>query len=125
MRISDWSSDVCSSDLVAAALPHFILSFDIIIGRGAAHRDDGAPDPAVERPGARLGAKVEVAVRHRDAGIRGGGLCRYRLTGRYGSEGGEDQKLLHLVSPSSGSKGGEEAGEAKIGDRMGREEQRC
>src|SRR3546814_14711445 len=118
MRISDWSSDVCSSDLpaqlftdrtdphllvargagdhqiglcrgdaprVAAALPHFILSFDIIIGRGAAHRDDGAPDPAVERPGARLGATVEVAARPRAAGIRGGALSRYRLTGRNGS----------------------------------------
>src|SRR3546814_5424040 len=79
---------------VAAALPHFVLSFDVIIGRGAADRDDGAPDPAVERLGARLGPKVEVAVRHGDAGICGGGLRQYRLAGRYG----RDRKSTRLNS---------------------------
>src|SRR3546814_12606583 len=101
---------------VAAALPHFVLSFDVIIGRGAADRDDGAPDPAVERLGARLGPKVEVAVRPGDARIRGGGLRQSRLAGRYGSEGGEDHTLLHIVSPSSGRYGGEYTGYTKRGN---------
>src|SRR3546814_19459888 len=32
MRISDWSSDVCSSDLIRVSAPDFLLQAGIVIG---------------------------------------------------------------------------------------------
>src|SRR3546814_9484242 len=42
MRISDWSSDVCSSDLLkAGAARDHLLGFEAVSGRGAAFRSGG------------------------------------------------------------------------------------
>src|SRR3546814_3239620 len=37
MRISDWSSDVCSSDLTCASAPAFALGFDLFDGDVIGH----------------------------------------------------------------------------------------
>src|SRR3546814_1374216 len=40
MRISDWSSDVCSSDLVRGALEHGVAAATILPAKAPAHRHD-------------------------------------------------------------------------------------
>src|SRR3546814_5622316 len=59
MRISDWSSDVCSSDLEAAAVPAGLVP----PGREGRRRTGAAPRPA------RLRVRLPAA-RHRDLPAR-------------------------------------------------------
>src|SRR3546814_11685167 len=75
MRISDWSSDVCSSDLT-------VKFFNAMKGFGFIQRDDGQPDAfvhisAVERAGLstlnegdRLEFELEVDRRGKYAAVR-------------------------------------------------------
>src|SRR3546814_11117719 len=86
MRISDWSSDVCSSDLVSR--------------------------------------EVEVGVGDHGCSRRGGGLGGCRLGEERGSEGGEDRKLGHPISPSAGCGEGRKPMGREISPGSPREEQR-
>src|SRR3546814_1914634 len=93
MRISDWSSDVCSSDLARRHLPHLGC-------RWPAHQQDrfgGASDPRPDRHRGRLPERPLAAqeprpglvhaarppLRARIAEARGGGPGRGRLEDRY------------------------------------------
>src|SRR3546814_8421557 len=51
MRISDWSSDVCSSDLAAGAAP-------IAIVAAASHAIQNRPRIVMSSPGHRIGGEV-------------------------------------------------------------------
>src|SRR3546814_19548060 len=74
MRISDWSSDVCSSDLMAGALGHDEMLFEKCPAEPQAGRPSSRSHEHIDR--AVLPALVhEVAVRsdHRDPDVR---TCR-------------------------------------------------
>src|SRR3546814_3744744 len=71
MRISDWSSDVCSSDLVGDGL-------DLLLAVARAARDDGAAEATrgtVQHPAAGRQV-VGKAVVHDVAGAKAGGEQR-------------------------------------------------
>src|SRR3546814_4627786 len=70
MRISDWSSDVCSSDLADAA------EFDVVINATSLGLRDGDPSPiAIEtlQPGALV---CEVVMRETDTALLAGARQR-------------------------------------------------
>src|SRR3546814_19942905 len=48
MRISDWSSDVCSSDLIVDTLANTIGRAKLYVGRVSEQDDLGAPEPVDE-----------------------------------------------------------------------------
>src|SRR3546814_16599905 len=86
MRISDWSSDVCSSDLDAAVDPEHVAGHELSLGA-----EQRAGDAAVHRPGqlglvvghdlpdgvegVGLGAELEHAVQERSEERRVGKEC--------------------------------------------------
>src|SRR3546814_19754488 len=88
MRISDWSSDVCSSDLIAGlqlAVAEFLLFEDQFVGASqipapAVERTDDAT--AVEMAGTfgqrRAAMRAEVVVRLDRSGALGRASCRER-----------------------------------------------
>src|SRR3546814_12613936 len=57
MRISDWSSDVCSSDLAMIGIDHLARKYDLVAHLPADLAEAGQRD--VERP--RPGAEIDVA----------------------------------------------------------------
>src|SRR3546814_1470270 len=74
MRISDWSSDVCSSDLVE----HVLYAVDPLLQR---RRDGG---------GHGLGVGAGIAGAHHDAGRRDLGILRHRKLA-VGDQADDDQ----------------------------------
>src|SRR3546814_17052391 len=71
MRISDWSSDVCSSDLVAAALVWMLL----LLGAGGAVLSTAFRQSAVQEFGHRLDALLRAMIAVTDTEI-GRASCR-------------------------------------------------
>src|SRR3546814_13406403 len=95
MRISDWSSDVCSSDLTGSLIGFPIIDFDITLTDGAYHDVDssalafeitgrGAMREGVQKAGIKLlepVMKVEVVTprsEERRVGKEGVSTCRSR-----------------------------------------------
>src|SRR3546814_3612526 len=69
MRISDWSSDVCSSDLQDRHVGEAPQAFELAFGERGAERGDGIIDP-----GARKRDHVHIAFDHEHAaGLAGSG----------------------------------------------------
>src|SRR3546814_19067773 len=93
MRISDWSSDVCSSDLVVEALgAHRLGQFVVQLGR---HRLADLLHRALEDR--RLARQLLVAVAFREGDVHRAGLAH----------GGTDELLLE-AGRSEERRGGEE-----------------
>src|SRR3546814_15979508 len=86
MRISDWSSDVCSSDLRLAALRHLPRALEVYDRQDARHDrrlDAGGPRP-VDEAQVVVGIEEELGDRAAGAGVAlalqvvevGGGVAR-------------------------------------------------
>src|SRR3546814_12689940 len=76
MRISDWSSDVCSSDLAAQIASRWLHTVSAVYERES---------KLVEK----------YVLRHVDGGARGGGGGEYPLQDGFGWTNGVTRKLLH------------------------------
>src|SRR3546814_10488777 len=76
MRISDWSSDVCSSDLIGERLPRALLSL-VERQRARAGLLAAALTPHVLTERLRTGARLasDLAARSRSEERRGGKAC--------------------------------------------------
>src|SRR3546814_19388280 len=116
MRISDWSSDVCSSDLADAAHDiHALEDGDVAVARGAGRgiaSGDAHAAAGVERV-------VDVAVLDDAGGARIEGLGRKRA----GRGAGDDVDVVRVDQPGAGTpfgRAGLEAGE--IGRARGRDQ---
>src|SRR3546814_4531370 len=82
LRISDWSSDVCSSDLLVAAVAGAVAR----IAAGIGHRQQGVEVEVVEMFGATADLRQEVGAAD-------------HLGERPGAEGGQD--LAHQIGRAS------------------------
>src|SRR3546814_19900266 len=92
MRISDWSSDVCSSDLIGAGRAARNLAIPLLAGQ-----------PDFEIIGARgreahvAGAQFHAAESEAELGEQGFGARRHPLVLGFGLVGGGDRDHLDLV----------------------------
>src|SRR3546814_14802246 len=92
MRISDWSSDVCSSDLIGAGRAARNLAIPLLAGQ-----------PDFEIIGARgreahvAGAQFHAAESEAELGEQGFGARRHPLVLGFGLVGGGDRAHLGLV----------------------------
>src|SRR3546814_10826054 len=94
MRISDWSSDVCSSDLVAAVLDHYRHRDFRILRRRVA--DEPRLVAQVQRQQVRVGADVALAADPlRGAGLAGHAIGRADRGGAAGAA-----RVVHRADPA-------------------------
>src|SRR3546814_12386093 len=87
MRISDWSSDVCSSDLVAAVVPAELGQAE---ARQAVRADRVDREQFLDLGGVGVGDRLAAA---RDAGV----VDEDRYGGEVGLDGGDHRGARFLV----------------------------
>src|SRR3546814_17084289 len=103
MRISDWSSDVCSSDLI-----DHVADVEVAVA-------DMADDHALQSRGVEIGLALTDALG--EAGERDADVGRHPLTAGSGGAGGVVGVVQGLPTPAAGLRAGRTAEVAARGPR--------